>query len=59
VLATPAVEFFFQMGQPRPGNLDSSIPAAASVAFLLAALAAGLLLEVWEGQSESPDQARA
>jgi hypothetical protein len=44
ILLTPPVDFFFQSGQPRPGNPDSSIPATAAVAFLLAFLAAGLLL---------------
>ena len=33
LLLSPAVDFFFQMGQPRPGNPDSSIPATAGVAF--------------------------
>ena len=47
VLITPAVDFFFQMGQPRPGNPDSSIPAVAAVAFLLLALAGGLLWSGW------------
>lgn len=45
VLLAPAVEFYFQFGQPRPGNPDSSFPVAAAVAFLLATLAAGLIHE--------------
>ena len=51
VLLAPAIDFFFQFGQPRPGNPDSSIPSVAAVAFLLAILAGGLLLSVWR---ESP-----
>ncbi len=47
ILLTPAVDFFFQLGQPRPGNPDSSIPATAAVALLLAFLAGGLLVDVW------------
>lgn len=46
-LLTPAVDFFFQFGQPRRGNPDSSIPAVAAVAFLLIALAGSLLRSVW------------
>ena len=51
VLLTPAIDFFFQFGQPRPGNPDSSIPSVAAVAFLLATMAGGFLLSVWR---ESP-----
>lgn len=47
ILATPAIDFFFQMGQPRPGNPDSSIPSMAAPAFLLVALAGGLLRAGW------------
>ncbi|MGB9359605.1 MAG: M20/M25/M40 family metallo-hydrolase [Acidimicrobiia bacterium] len=47
VLLVPAVDFFFQMGQPRPGNPDSSIPSAAGVGFLLALFAIGLIWMVW------------
>ena len=57
ILLTPAVDFFFQLGQPRPGNPDSSIPATVAVALLLAFLAGGLLVDVWRnphsaGESE-------
>lgn len=45
ILLVPAVEFFFQFGQPRPGNPDSSVPSVAAIAFLLAALASGLIRE--------------
>ncbi len=45
VLLVPAVEFYFQFGQPRPGNPDSSLPVVAAVAFLFTTLAAGLIHE--------------
>ena len=51
VLLTPAIDFFFQFGQPRPGNPDSSIPSVAAIAFFLAVLAGGLLLSVWRESS--------
>lgn len=47
VLLIPPIEFFFQFGQPRPFNPDSSIPSVAAMAFLLAFLAGGLLAGVW------------
>ncbi len=46
-LLVPGVEFFWQSGQPRPGNPDSSIPAVAVVALLLIALAGAALRSVW------------
>jgi len=55
VLLVPAVDFFFQMGQPRPGNPDSSIPAVAGVGLLLALLAAGLVWTAW-ATSTRPNQ---
>ena len=57
VLLTPAVDFFFQLGQPRPGNPDSNIPATASVALLLAFLAGGLLAGVWRNWVSAGDSA--
>ena len=47
VLLVPAVDFFFQMGQSRPGNPDSSFPSVAGIGFLLALLAAGLIWTAW------------
>ncbi len=49
VLLMPAIDFFFQFGQPRPGNPDSSIPSVAAVAFLLAILGGGLVVSTWRG----------
>ena len=47
VLLVPAVDFYFQMGQPRPGNPDSNIPYVAGVGFLFALLVVGLVWTVW------------
>jgi hypothetical protein len=47
LLLVPAIEFFWQFGQPRPGNPDSSIPAVAVVAFVLIALVGAALRSVW------------
>lgn len=47
LLLVPAVEFFWQFGQPRPGNPDSSVPAIVVVAFLLLALVGAALRSVW------------
>jgi hypothetical protein len=53
LLLVPAVEFFWQFSQPRPGNPDSSFPAVAVVAFLLVALAGAALRSVWWRPYES------
>jgi hypothetical protein len=55
LLLLPAVDLFFQFGQPRPGNPDSSIPSVAAVAFLLAFLGGGLLLTVWRSPRSPSD----
>lgn len=47
LLLVPAIEFFWQSGQPRLGNPDSSIPAVAVGAFVLIALAGAALRSVW------------
>ena len=57
VLLVPAVDFFFQMGQPRPGNPDSSIPSVAGVGFLLVMLAWGLVWTVWMSPAFTRDGA--
>jgi len=49
VLLIPAIDFFFQFGQPRPGNPDSGMPSVAAVAFLLAVLGGGLMVSTWRG----------
>lgn len=43
VLAVPALEVFFQMAQPRPGNPDSDLTASVVVVSLLAALVMALV----------------
>ncbi len=55
ILMIPAIEFFFQFGQPRPGNPDSSLPVVAGVAFLLAFLVSGLLGEIWRDTTTNSD----
>lgn len=47
LLAIPAIDVFLQLAFPRPGNLDSSIPAVALVPLLLALLVAGWLRAFW------------
>ena len=44
VLVIPALDTFYQLGQPRPGNVDSQVLDMVAFAGLLAALAAGLLI---------------
>jgi len=55
VLLIPAIDFFFQFGQPRPGNPDSSVPSVAAVAFLLAVLGGGLMVSTWRGAGAGID----
>ena len=43
VVLIPAIDFFYQFAQPRPGNLDSQILATIAVPVMLIALAAQLL----------------
>jgi hypothetical protein len=47
LLTIPAVDVFFLMAQPRPGNPDSEIPSAIGGAILVALLAAGLVWTAW------------
>ena len=44
VLAIPALDAFFQMAQPRPGNPDSDLTAAVTLVGFLAALVVGLIV---------------
>ncbi len=43
LLTVPAIDVFFQMSQPRPGNPDSNLLPVMAVVALLAALVVGLL----------------
>ena len=47
VLAVPAIEFFYQFAQPRPGNPDSQILATIIVPVLLLSLTVELLRSFW------------
>jgi membrane protease YdiL (CAAX protease family) len=44
VLAIPALDAFFQMAQPRPGNPNSDLTVAVTLVGLLAALVVGLVV---------------
>ena len=57
VLTVPAVDIFFQLAQPRPGNPDSSMPEAAAVPILLALAVIGLVRTFWpeRGAPNHPD----
>jgi len=43
IVLVPAIDIFFQLASPRPGNPGSEIPAAIAVPVLLAFLAFGLI----------------
>ncbi|MFC2079398.1 M28 family peptidase [Candidatus Bipolaricaulota bacterium] len=43
VVLIPAIDFFYQFAQPRPGNLDSQILAAIAIPVMLIALVVELL----------------
>ena len=47
VLMTPAVDVFFQLSQPRPGNPDSEMTAVVAVPLMLVLLSLGLLRTAW------------
>jgi hypothetical protein len=47
VLVLPAIETFFQMAMPRPGNPDSEIVETIAVSLLLAVLTAGLVVSTF------------
>lgn len=47
LLAVPVLDFFFQMAQPRPGNVHSQMPETMAVFALLASLATALLAPFW------------
>ncbi len=46
VLAIPALDAFFQMAQPRPGNPDSDLTASVALVGLLVALIIGLVVSL-------------
>jgi len=47
LLAVPVLDTFFQLGQPRPGNIDSQMPEIASIVALLGSLITVLLVPHW------------
>lgn len=48
VLMVPAIDMFFQMSMPRPGNTDSELTALVGGATLLAFLVVALVHGVWQ-----------
>jgi len=54
LLSVPAIDFFFQMSLPRPGNADSQLAAAISVPLLFILLVAALLRGVWMAPADVP-----
>lgn len=48
LLMTPAIDYLFFFAQPRPGNPDSQMTAAALVPLLLGLLVVGLLEGRWD-----------
>jgi hypothetical protein len=51
VLVIPALDAFFQMAQPRPGNPDSSLTVTVTLVGFLAALLIGLVVPFRPGAS--------
>ncbi|MHC4340480.1 MAG: M20/M25/M40 family metallo-hydrolase [Planctomycetota bacterium] len=47
LLSVPAIDVFFQLSLPRPGNTDSQLTAVVLVPLLLTLLATALLRSVW------------
>lgn len=59
LLTIPAIDVFLQFAYPRPGNLDSSMPAVALVPLFLALLVAGLLGGFWPKMPSTPTASEA
>jgi hypothetical protein len=55
VIMTPAVDTFFQLAGPRPGNPSSELPEVIAVAMLLAFLTIGLVASI--AAKSAPDPA--
>jgi hypothetical protein len=53
VLLVPAIDTFFQMALPRPGNLDSEMVEVIAVVILLAALSAALIAACHQRSSKT------
>jgi hypothetical protein len=55
VVMTPAVDTFFLLTGPRPGNPGSELPGVIAVAMLLAFLTIGLVASIaWEAPADTP-----
>jgi hypothetical protein len=55
LLTIPAIDVFFLMAQPRPGNPDSEIPSVVAAALLLALLVIALLWTAWPHRRPETD----
>jgi hypothetical protein len=53
VLVLPAIDVFWQMAQPRPGNLDSELLWAATLPLLLGLMLFGLIVSFWPREHRS------
>jgi hypothetical protein len=58
VLMAPAVDVFFSLAQPRPGNPDSEVTAVMIVPLVLVVLVASLLTSGWQHPDREGDAAR-
>ena len=47
LLAVPVLDTFYQLAQPRPGNVDSQMPEVVSIVALLGSLITMLLVPHW------------
>jgi Peptidase family M28 len=54
VLVGPVIDTFFQMAQPRPGNLDSQMLWIVAIPAMLIALGVELLGALWPGREREP-----
>jgi hypothetical protein len=57
LLATPAIDVFFLLAQPHPGDADSQLSSVVAIALLLGLLVIGLLRTAWPGYGSAPESA--
>jgi hypothetical protein len=54
VLVVPAIDFFYQFAQPRPGNPDSQILSVIAIPVVLIAMIFELLRIFWANPVKEP-----
>jgi hypothetical protein len=59
VLLIPAIDTFYQLAQPRPGNPDSQIPAVVVIPALLIAMTIELVAAFRFGRGDPLDHLAA